>query len=116
MRFFLDENFPMSATEILETDGHQVFDIRNTEFEGSDDQLIFELAQRKKAIFLTTDKDFFHTIPSLYKTHYGVIVIALRRPNRQKIIKKLLFVLTKIDLTKADSKVIFLKDNKYYIR
>ena len=34
MEFFLDENFPKKATDILEENGHRAFDIRGTELEG----------------------------------------------------------------------------------
>lgn len=115
MKFFLDENFPKPATEILARRGHEVFDVRSTEFEGSNDVQIFELAQEKGAIFLTTDKDFFHTIPFLYQRHKGIIVVILRQPSRKNIIEKLLFALDHIDLTHMESKVLLLKDNHYSI-
>ena len=82
MTFFLDENFPKSAIPLLEESGHSVVDIRSTIHEGADDSFIFKLAQKHNAIFLTTDKDFFHTIPQFYKKHAGVVVITLRQPNR----------------------------------
>ncbi len=62
MKFFLDENFPRKATCMLESHGFEVFDIRGTEIEGADDTTLFEKAQQHEAIFLTTDKDFYHTI------------------------------------------------------
>ncbi|RMD98462.1 MAG: hypothetical protein D6814_07525 [Calditrichaeota bacterium] len=77
------------------------------------DKKIFELAQEKEAIFLTTDKDFFHTIPFMYEKHRGIIIISLRQPNRNSITEKLLFVLDHIDLTHFDSRVLLLKDNYY---
>ncbi len=78
MNFFLDENFPKSIAPILERQGYTIYDIRGTELEGSDDKSIFKLAQEKHAIFLTTDRDFFYTIPNLFKKHYGVIIITVR--------------------------------------
>jgi predicted nuclease of predicted toxin-antitoxin system len=63
MIFFLDENFPKSAGIYLESLGHQILDIRSTEQKGLNDKKIFELSQKHNAIFLTTDRDFFHTIP-----------------------------------------------------
>jgi len=36
-------------------------------------------------VFLTTDRDFFHTIPHIHDKHAGIIVIALRQPNRSTI-------------------------------
>ncbi len=115
MKFFLDENFPKTVASILEEMGHEVFDIRSTEFEGSDDNLIFQMAQDKKAIFLTTDKDFFHTIPSLYETHYGIVVIVIRKPNRSSIMEKFLFALNHVDLSSFKSKILVLRDNNYSI-
>ena len=115
MIFFLDENFPKTATKLLSSKGYKVFDIRSTEHEGSDDITLFNLAQEKKAIFLTTDRDFFHTIPYLYKRHCGVIVIALRQPNRKDIISKLTFALEHLDIENIHSKVILLRDKHYTI-
>lgn len=51
MNFFLDENFPKMSTDILISQGHQVFDIRATKSEGSSDKKNFDLAQEKRAIF-----------------------------------------------------------------
>jgi predicted nuclease of predicted toxin-antitoxin system len=65
MRFFLDENFPKAAHELLVRLGHEVVDIRGSADEGAEDGQIFEMAQRREAAFLTTDKDFFHTVPHL---------------------------------------------------
>ena len=89
MKFFLDENFPKSVARFLERSGHEVFDIRSTEYEGSDDRKIFELAQAEEAVFLTTDRDFFHTIPHMSEKHHGVIVVALKQSNRREIQKKI---------------------------
>ncbi len=75
MRFFLDENFPKQAASVLKAKGHEVFDIRGTSQEGAPDASIFKLAQEKSAVFLTTDKDFFHTVPLQFPEHCGIIVV-----------------------------------------
>ena len=115
MKFFLDENFPKTITPILEEKGHEVFDIRSTQFEGADDASLFEFAQQNEAIFLTTDKDFFHTIPLLFPNHFGIIVITLRQPNRKGITDKFLFALNHFDLSAFNSKILLLRDNHYSI-
>lgn len=84
MNFFLDENFPRKAISILSRHGFFAHDIRGSNFEGADDKPIFERAQEHQAVFLTTDKDFFHTIQFLYEEHHGIIVIALSQPNAEK--------------------------------
>jgi predicted nuclease of predicted toxin-antitoxin system len=96
MKFFLDENFPKAAADMLEEMGHAVFDLRGTGREGSADRDIFAEAQQQGAVFLTTDRDFFHTIPHLHEEHCGVIVIALSQPNRTAILEKLSWVLKRL--------------------
>jgi predicted nuclease of predicted toxin-antitoxin system len=115
MIFFLDENFPKSAGKYLLSLGHEIIDIRATSKEGLSDNKIFELAQNHKAIFLTTDRDFFHTIPHLFENHYGVIVIALRQPNRQSIINKLVWTIENLDLFNFSNKIVLLRDRHYTI-
>jgi predicted nuclease of predicted toxin-antitoxin system len=116
VKFFLDENFPRKAARILEAQGFDVFDIRGTELEGANDNILFEKAQQHEAIFLTTDKDFYHTVPFFYKSHYGVIVIALSQPDSIGILKKLELALDVIKKTPIYSKCLLLKDRKIYIR
>ena len=115
MIFFLDENFPKSAGKYLLSIGHKIVDIRATSREGLSDIEIFEMAQNDKAIFLTTDRDFFHTIPHLFENHCGVIVIALRQPNRQSILDKLIWAVENLDLFNISNKIVLLRDRHYTI-
>ena len=113
MNFFLDENFPKAATKFLERKNHVVFDIRSSEFEGADDLEIFEMAQKRKAIFLSTDKDFYHTIPFQFNEHFGIVIFTLRNPNRDKILRKLEYFLDNFEINNFRSKVVLFKDNHY---
>lgn len=115
MRFFLDENFPKSCGEFLTNKGHLVFDIRGTSNEGIDDISIFTLAQENNSVFLTTDKDFFHTVPFIFSKHSGVIVFCFNKPNRKLISEKLEWVLNNVPLIDFNSKILFLRDNSYSI-
>ncbi len=112
MKFFLDENFPKKAVEILSKFGYEVADIRGTELQGCDDTVIFKKAQENKAIFLTTDRDFFHTIPALYPNHHGVIVIALSQPNAIKILNKLTIAINYIQNVNIESSVLVFANYK----
>ena len=116
MKFFLDENFPRKAASVLEAQGFDVFDIRGTEFEGADDNILFEKVQQHEAIFLTTDKDFYHTVPFFFDSHHGVIVIALSQPDSRGILEKLELALDLIKRTPIHSKCLLLKDRKIYLR
>ncbi len=89
MIFFLDENFPKITHKILGDAGHTVLDIRGTEKEGLPDNELFQLAKKSKSVFLTTDKDYYHTIHLTEKPHFGIIVIALKLPNAFSILARL---------------------------
>lgn len=115
MKFFLDENFPKAANGFLTECGHEVVDIRGSVDEGSEDPYIFEMAQRYKAVFLTTDKDFFHTVPHLYDHHYGVVIITLHQPNRKGILNKLGWFLEHFPEDSLEGYVVLLKDQTYIV-
>jgi predicted nuclease of predicted toxin-antitoxin system len=113
MNFLLDENFPKSAKKFLDERGHNVTDVRDALDEGADDVRVFELAQQRHAILLTTDRDFYHTIPWLYDQHFGVVVIALRQPNRKAILDRMEWLIAQEDLFPLTNKVIQLRDSTF---
>lgn len=117
MNFFLDENFPRSAADILRKAGNKVFDIRGTDKEGMNDTEIFNMAQKEHAVFLTTDRDFYHTIPWMYTFHHGVIIVNLSQPNAAKIIDKLYSGLKFIAGNTIENCCLMLTDRQmYYVK
>jgi predicted nuclease of predicted toxin-antitoxin system len=116
MKFLLDENFPKSAEKLLIELGHEVIDIRGTELQGIDDSRLFELAQESEAILLTTDRDFYHTVPLRHAMHFGVIVIALKQPNRETILSKLHWIISQDLLENIQGKIYLLRDQTYRVR
>ena len=115
MKFLLDENFPKAAEKLLIELGHEVFDVRGTELQGTDDNSLFELAQRKNAVLLPTDRDFYHTVPLKYSNHFGVVVIALKQPNREAILRRLRWFISTDLLTTVKNTVYLLRDKSYRI-
>lgn len=116
MTFFLDENFPRSATPLLVKLGHLVVDARDVAAPGTDDRSLFAMAQDVSGVLLTTDRDFFHTVPSTYAEHAGVIVIALRQPNRARILTRLEWLLVRVGERDFPGHVYQLRDNNYFVR
>ena len=113
MKFFLDENFPKSAATWLAQFECEVFDLRGTEDEGMPDCDLFARAQELNAIILTTDRDFFHTVPHLFERHAGVLVVALRQPNRKNIMGKLEWALKHFSPSEFTNRVIQLRDKSW---
>ncbi|MCD4655743.1 DUF5615 family PIN-like protein [bacterium] len=89
--------------------------IRGSEHEGSTDPEIFSLAQSAHAIFLTTNADFFHTIPHLVSDHPGVVVITLHKPNRQNILERLAWFLEHFEPATISGRVFRLRDRSYKV-
>jgi predicted nuclease of predicted toxin-antitoxin system len=114
MNFFLDENFPLTASELLVEAGHRSFRILDFEPQGMDDKTVFEHAQAFEAVLLSTDKDFFHSVPFLFKHHAGVVVIALRQPNRRAILDRLCWFLANMP-TDMSNRVYMLRDKTYVV-
>lgn len=115
MNFILDENFPHPAIALLESQGHSGQSILEFLGKGTHDVDVFQAVQRRKAVFLTTDKDFFHTIPLLFKDHVGVVVIALRQPNRAKLLERLKWVLRWMQQGDIKGRVLFVTDHHHLI-
>jgi predicted nuclease of predicted toxin-antitoxin system len=113
MKFLLDENFPKAAVVLLRSSGHEVFDIRGTDDEGMEDDALFRKAQVARAVLLTTDRDFFHTVPHLYDEHCGVVVIALRQPNRAAILSRLEWALSTITESDFPNRVFQFRDKTW---
>jgi predicted nuclease of predicted toxin-antitoxin system len=116
MIFLLDENFPKPAARVLADRGHSVPDIRATQRRGAGDDAIFRLAQQRGAVFLTTDKDFFHTVPLAFPKHSGSIVIASAQPNRSAILAKLDVALDYIERCGIANRSVLLTDRRMYLR
>lgn len=115
MRFFLDENFPKAAHGLLANLGHESFDLRGTPEEGLADAEISQKAQECDAVFLTTDRDFFHTIPHVHEAHCGIVVIALRQPNRVSILNKLQWLIGHLPETDFRNRAIQLRDQTWIV-
>ncbi|MCW1884796.1 DUF5615 family PIN-like protein [Luteolibacter flavescens] len=113
MTFLLDENFPKAAAGLLEEAGHQVLDVRGTADEGIEDPSLFSKAQSHGAVLLTTDRDFFHTVPHLFSSHAGVVVIALRQPNRNAILSRLQWLLERVDESAFENRCFQLRDRTW---
>lgn len=113
MTFVFDENFPRSAKAMLADLGHVVYDMRDILEPGADDNTVFRKAQELHAVLLTTDRDFFHTVPYLWHEHSGVVVIALRKPNRAAILARLAWFLKTVSDDNLRNEVYQLRDATY---
>ncbi|MBI3874790.1 MAG: DUF5615 family PIN-like protein [Verrucomicrobia bacterium] len=116
MKFFLDENFPRPALLQLQSAGHSAAHAMEFFPPGTADDRLFAHAQKERAVFVTTDKDFFHTIPLGFEQHCGAIVITLHRPNRDELLRRLSDALTALGERNLDNTVWLVTDTRIYSR
>lgn len=112
MKFLLDENFPASAATLIESTGNEAVRFTDVCSFGDADETVFAVAQRENATILTSDRDFYHTIPFLHEHHAGIVVIALRQPSRSLIQERLSWFLRFIK-PPLENRVFLLRDYSY---
>ena len=113
MKFLLDENFPKAAITMLEERGHEWFDPRDTDLKGSDDRVLVEEALRTDAVILTTDRDYYHTLRHEFPEHRGLVVFALKQPNRAAILDRLEWFLDNIAPASLPGRAFQLRDRTW---
>jgi predicted nuclease of predicted toxin-antitoxin system len=103
----VDENIPQMTVAALGSMGHDVLDIRGAEREGISDDVIWELAQREGRLLITTDKAF-----AQYRneSHYGVLIVRLRQPNRSKIHTRVLQAISQFGLEEWPGLLVIMRD------
>ncbi len=79
MKFFLDENIPLSTINIFVKLNFEVEHCRNSKLVGSPDSRIAEYAKKQKAILVTRDLEFGSLLIYPRDSHYGLLI--LRLPN-----------------------------------
>ena len=104
---FVDEHIPLMTVQALHLMGHDVRDIRGTPNEGMQDDALWEMAQREARLLITTDKGFMH-----YRTvsHYGVLIILLRQPNRHEIHQRIMQALGQFDDAEWPDLLVVMRD------
>jgi predicted nuclease of predicted toxin-antitoxin system len=116
MKFFLDENFPRLGLTQLQGAGHNASHALEFFPPGTADEKLFGWAQSNQSVFLTTDRDFFHTVPLAFAQHHGAMVITLRRPNRADLLRRLADALTVLGERNLDNTVWLITDTRIYSR
>ncbi len=115
MKFLLDENFPCSSARLIASCGHEAVQFADVCNSGADDETVFATAQRLGATILTSDRDFYHTMPLIHPSHAGIVVVALRQPNRAAIHARLKWFMENVQ-EPLTNRVFVLRDFSYRSR
>ena len=94
MEILVDENVPRMTVEALRELGHNVRDVRGTNVQGLEDSGLWALALSERRLLITTDKGFTEYRDA---QHYGILVVRLRQPNRQKIHDRVMLAMHQLE-------------------
>jgi predicted nuclease of predicted toxin-antitoxin system len=108
MNILVDENIPLMTVKALQAMGNDVKDIRTTSKRGISDKELWEVSQKEHRLFITTDKGF-----SQYRneTHFGILIIRLKQPNRLKIHTRVIKAINKYSEKKWRGLMVVMKDS-----
>ncbi|MFW0860257.1 MAG: DUF5615 family PIN-like protein [Dehalococcoidia bacterium] len=113
----VDEDVHRSISEPLERLGHSVIDIRDYGLRGSEDEKIFQFAQRNKAVLISGDLGFSNILRFPLGTHCGIIII--RFPNEmstERINEEVYKALNEIEDEDMGENLIVISPGKIRIR
>ena len=107
MRILVDENMPLMTVHALRESGNDVLDIRGTSDKGATDDVLWEIAKIQGRLLITTDKGFSNRRD---EKHYGVLIVRLRQPNRNKIHHRVIQAMTQFDEKEWPGLLVVMRD------
>jgi len=117
MRAVLDENLHRSLLDVLEKLGFRVFDVRDCGLRGEPDEVVFEFAQRKKAVLFSSDMGFSNILRFPLGEHYGICI--LRFPNEMRtedVNRELSRLLSRINIEDFEGSLVVVSPGKIRLR
>jgi predicted nuclease of predicted toxin-antitoxin system len=73
LRFLIDENLPLSISEFLASDGHDVVSAARSKLRGAPDSVIWSVSAGEQRLLVTRDLDF--PITGKKPAPYGVMLL-----------------------------------------
>jgi|SRR5882724_3050505 len=99
MKIKLDENLPASLAAILSSLDHDVHTVAEENLSGGSDRDVWEAAQRDERLLITQDLDFSDLRYFVPGTHHGILLVRLRSPDRQSLIRRVLEIFQHEEVT-----------------
>lgn len=89
MKIKLDENLPARLVGVLSHHGHVVETVQDEGLVGRSDVEMWQAAKTEGRLFVTQDLDFSDVRQFQPGTHAGLLLVRLREPGANQLLKKL---------------------------
>lgn len=116
MKIKLDENIPTSLAQILAQFGHDVDTVADEGLNGERDDVVWQETQGAGRFLITQDLDFSDVHRYVPGSHHGILVVRLREPGRENLIRHVQAAFVEGDPEKWHGCFIVLTDRKTRIR
>lgn len=116
MRVKLDENIPVSASDILAALGHDTDTAPDEGLQGRIDSDVWSAVQDAGAFLITQDLDFSDIRQFRPGTHHGILVLRLREPGRQALTERIRSIFQSEDVDRWRSCFVVATERKIRIR
>ena len=117
MKFFLDENIPLSIIKVISKLSFEVEHAINAGLRGASDKEIAEYAKKQNAILITKDVGFGSILLYPKGSHYGLLVLRLPNYfNTEQIAEALKDFFSKVKPENLINHITILEAGKYRIR
>jgi predicted nuclease of predicted toxin-antitoxin system len=88
MKIKLDENLPLRLAIVLRNLKHDVHTVSEEGLAGCADRMLWQAAQQESRFLITQDLDFSDTRRFTPGTHWGLLLVRLRSPDRLSLIQR----------------------------
>lgn len=88
MKVKLDENLPARLSSLLKSLAHDVDTVSQEHLSGRSDAEIWCAAQNERRFLITQDLDFSDIRKFAAGTHSGLLLVRLRSPDRQSLLRR----------------------------
>ena len=117
MKFFLDENMPLRACDLLHELGFETDHVITLNMRGASDERIAGFARENKAVLVTKDIEFGSLLLYPPGSHHGLLILRLpKNYNTDQILLALETFLKKTDPALLVNTVTILEVGKYRTR
>jgi predicted nuclease of predicted toxin-antitoxin system len=86
MKFKLDENLPVEASQLLHEAGHDALTVLDQKMGGKADEQVIQTYVREQRALITLDLDFADIKSYPPANFHGIIVLRTRRQSRSKVL------------------------------
>lgn len=115
MKIKLDENMPVRLVEILRELGHDTDTVPEEGLTGRPDEAVWHAAQESDRFLITQDLDFSDVRQFAPGTHHGILLVRLREPGRNALLRQVQAVFSQEDVTNWRGSFVVLTEHKVRI-